>query len=234
MCFNNLSHNFVFNLFFLKSNVNFMSEKKIGYDDAYSLKTPEDSKKLYKKWAETYDEDFALNSNYLSPKKISIFFNKHAKNTDTPILDVGAGTGLVGEFLYRTGNKKIIGIDISSEMLEQAKLKGCYSSLMKADVTKRIPLKNNSIGAVVSAGTFTHGHVGPDSFDELLRITKPGGLFVISINSKFFIKAGFKEKFSKIKNIISSPLFKKFSAHGKNTNKTYNEVEIIACIFRKK
>ena len=171
-----------------------MVEKKIKLDDAYSLKTPEDSKKLYKKWAQTYDQDFALNSNYLSPKKISMFFNKHAKNTDTPILDVGAGTGLVGEFLYRTGNKKIIGIDISPEMLEQAKLKGCYSSLIEADITKKIPLKNNSIGAVVSAGTFTHGHVGADSFDELLRITKPGGLFVISINSKVFNNGGFKKK----------------------------------------
>ena len=100
-----------------------MSEKKIGYDDAYSLKTPEDSIKLYKKWAQTYDEDFALNSNYLSPIKISCFFNKHARNTDTPILDVGAGTGLVGECFRKTGNKNIIGIDISLEMLKQAKLK---------------------------------------------------------------------------------------------------------------
>ena len=54
------------------------SEKKIGYDDAYSLKTSEDSIKLYKKWAQTYDEDFAKNSNYLSPKQICIFFNKKA------------------------------------------------------------------------------------------------------------------------------------------------------------
>ena len=80
-----------------------MKEKKIGYDEAYSLNTPEDSIKLYKKWAQTYDKDFALNSNYLSPIKISSFFNKYAKNTDTPILDVGAGTGLVGECLYKAG-----------------------------------------------------------------------------------------------------------------------------------
>jgi len=211
-----------------------MVAKKIKLDDAYSLKTPEDSIKLYKKWAKTYDEEFALNSDYLSPQKISNFFIKHSKDTDTPILDVGTGTGLVGEFLSIKGKKEIIGIDISSEMLHQAKLKKCYSSLIEADITKKIPLKENSFGAVVSAGTFTHGHIGPDSFDELLRITRPGGLFVLSINSKFFIKAGFKEKFSKIKNIISSPLFEKFSAHGKNINKTYNEVKIIACIFRKK
>ena len=211
-----------------------MVKKKIKLDDAYSLKTPEDSIKLYKKWAQTYDNDFALSSDYLSPQKISNFFLKHSKDTDTPILDVGAGTGLIGEFLNIKGKKEIIGIDISSAMLHQAKLKNCYSSLIEADITKKIPLNDNSLGAAVSAGTFTHGHVGPDAFDELLRIVRPGGLFVLSINSKFFIKAGFKEKFSKIKNIISPPLFKKFSAHGKNINKTYNEVKIFACIFRKK
>ena len=48
-----------------------MSKNKLGYDEAYSLKTPDDSIKLYKKWAKTYDKDFALHSKYISPKKIS-------------------------------------------------------------------------------------------------------------------------------------------------------------------
>ena len=208
--------------------------KKIGYDDAYSLKTPKDSIKLYKKWAQTYDKDFALNSKYLSPKKISFFFNKYSTITDNPILDVGAGTGLVGECLYKMGHKKIIGIDISPEMLEQAKSKECYSSLMEADVTRKIPLKSNSIGAIVSAGTFTHGHVGADAFDELLRITKPGGLFVLSINAKVFVKGGFQEKFSRIKNCISVPMFNEFKAHGNNKDKNFSEIKILASIFRKK
>ena len=92
-------------------------------------------------------------------------------------------------------------------MLKQAKLKGCYSSLIDTDVTKKIPLKNNSIGAIISAGTFTHGHVGPDAFDELLRITKPGGLFVLSINSKVFIKDGFKKNFELMDKINNPPGF---------------------------
>ena len=211
-----------------------MKEKKINLNDAYSLKTPQDSIKLYKKWAQTYDKDFALSNNYQSPKKISNFFNKYSRNTDTPILDVGAGTGLVGELLNCKGKKEIIGIDISLEMLDQAEQKGCYNSLIEADVTKKIPLKTHSIGAIVSAGTFTHGHVGPNAFDELFRIIKPGGLFVLSINSKVFIKGGFKEKFLTMKNKISSPLFKKFNAHSEHENKIFNEVKIIAAIFRKK
>ena len=210
-----------------------MVEKKIKLNDAYSLKTPEDSIQLYKKWAQTYDKDFALNNNYLSPKKISDYFNKYSKNTDTPILDVGAGTGLVGELLYGSGHEQIIGIDISPEMLRQAEIKRCYSSLIEADITKKIPLENDSIGGIISAGTFTHGHVGPDAIDELIRVIKPGGLFVLSINSKFFKKNGFEEKFIKIKNKISSPIFKQFDAHGEQKENELKEVKIFASIFRK-
>ena len=95
-------------------------------------------------------------------------------------------------------------------------------------------LKNNSIGAIVSAGTFTHGHVGPDVFDELLRITKPGGLFVLSINAKAFLKEGFQKKFLKIKNYISTPKFVKYNAHGNHKDKKFNKIEIFGTIFRKK
>ena len=71
------------------------------------------------------------------------------------------------------------------------------------------------------------------AFDELLRITKPGGLFVLSINSKVFIKCGFQEKFLRIKNNISSPIFNKFNAHGEHKDKKFSEIKIFASIFRK-
>ena len=88
-------------------------------------------------------------------------------------------------------------------MLHQAKLKKCYSSLIEADITSKIPLKDNSLGAVVSAGTFTHGHVGPSALDELLRIAKPDALFCISINSAHFVSAGFEKKFQELDEKIT-------------------------------
>ena len=54
-----------------------------------------------------------------------------------------------------------------------------------------LQIENDQYGAVVSAGTFTHGHVGPAAFGELLRVTKPGGLFVIGINATAFDKYEF-------------------------------------------
>ena len=49
-------------------------KEKINLNDAYSLKTPEDSIELYKN-GHKLDEDFAVSSNYQSPKEIG--FNKH-------------------------------------------------------------------------------------------------------------------------------------------------------------
>ena len=97
-----------------------MKIKENNLTNAYSLKTPGDSIKLYKKWAATYDKEFIIKSNYLLPIKVIKYFNIYSKNSDTPILDVGAGTGIIGEYLNKKNNKKIIGIDISMEMLKQA------------------------------------------------------------------------------------------------------------------
>lgn len=46
-------------------------EKKIGLSDAYSLETPDDNKKLYRDWASTYDDDFALQRGYQYPARLA-------------------------------------------------------------------------------------------------------------------------------------------------------------------
>jgi hypothetical protein len=47
---------------------------------------------------------------------------------------------------------------------------------------------------LISAGTFTHGHVGPEALDELWRVAAPGAVCVIGINAAHYESAGFGEK----------------------------------------
>ena len=68
---------------------------EIGLDAAYSVKTPEDNKNLYAKWAATYESDFVANQGYNHPKVIAELFNKELPEVKT-VLDIGTGTGLVG------------------------------------------------------------------------------------------------------------------------------------------
>ncbi|MEM9341732.1 MAG: class I SAM-dependent methyltransferase [Pseudomonadota bacterium] len=142
-------------------------------DTAYDINGPADAKKLYDDWASTYDASFADGWGYVAPREIARIMLAEGGDP-TPILDVGAGTGRVAEHLE---GRVVDGFDISSEMLAEAKKKGLYRNLITGDLTQPLDLPDGAYGGVISSGTFTHGHVGPGCFPELLRITRPGALF---------------------------------------------------------
>ena len=210
-----------------------MSSKK-GLNDAYSVKTPEDNITLYKVWASSYDDDFAKKNDYRSPVLISNYYDKYSNKNDVPVLDVGAGTGLIAEVMNKKNTIDIDAIDISPEMLESAKSKNCYNKLIEADLTKNLDIANNYYGAIVSAGTFTHGHIGPNALDELLRVTKPSGLFVITIHSKVYVNQNFEQKFQDINEQITDLTFHEEKAYGNNPDKDHGNDTVFITIFRKK
>ena len=119
-------------------------------------------------------------------------------------------------------------------MLKIAKTKNCYSKIIEADLSKGLSINDNHYGAIVSAGTFTHGHVGPNVLDELIRVTRPGGLFVFTVHSKLFKKAGFDKKLLEIKKGITEPIFHKVDAYGNNLDKEHGSDQVIITVFRKR
>ena len=100
-----------------------MSEEVLGLDEAYSVKTPDDNRRLYAKWAATYESSFVDAKQYRYPKAIAEVFNDVLPPV-TRVLDIGTGTGLTGMYVTRLRPEVVIdGMDISPEMLAQAKLK---------------------------------------------------------------------------------------------------------------
>ena len=143
-------------------------------DHAYTIDGPDSARDLYGKWASTYDDSFADDWGFVAPQRIAELYLAEADG-NTPILDIGAGTGLVTQHL--TG-ETVDAFDITPEMLEIARTKNIYRDLILGNLLAPIDLPDASYGGVISCGTFTHGHVGPACFPELLRITRPGALFV--------------------------------------------------------
>lgn len=142
-------------------------------DRAYQITGAESARELYGEWAETYDSAFGAGWGYVAPREIARLLL--AEDGDImPILDIGAGTGQVAEHL---DGRLTDAIDITPEMLAVAERKGLYRTLIVGDLLKPLDIADASYSAVISCGTFTHGHVGPDCFPELLRITRPGGVF---------------------------------------------------------
>lgn len=159
---------------------------------AYALNGPEDCLRLYADWAQSYDGDFAAGMDYQLPAHTAAGFAGMAR-PDGPVLDVGAGTGLLGLALRGLGiEAPLDGVDISPQMLERAREKAIYRRLMLADITRPLD-PGEPYAGVVSSGTFTHGHVGPEALPELLAIAKPGAAFALSVNAGVWQAKGFAE-----------------------------------------
>ena len=109
------------------------------------------------------------------------------------MLDVGAGTGLLGEALVRHGVSPIDATDISAEMLSVAKRKGVYRALIVGDLLAGLDLPDASYSGIASSGTFTIGHLGPEPLGELLRLAAPNAIFAMSVNVQHYAEAGFAE-----------------------------------------
>jgi ubiquinone/menaquinone biosynthesis C-methylase UbiE len=142
-------------------------------DEAYEINGPDDARKMYGNWAATYDTGFGAAWGYIAPREIAAIMR--AGFDGGAILDIGAGTGLVAEHLH---GLTVDAFDITPEMLDVARQKSIYRALVQGDLTQPMQMPDASYDGIISCGTFTHGHVGPSCFPELLRISKPGALFV--------------------------------------------------------
>lgn len=189
-----------------------MTGKTDDLDAVYALKTPEDSVRYYRDWAARYDRDFAADMGYRSPDAVAAAFA--ALGGKGPVLDIGAGTGLVAEALARAGIGPVDAIDISAEMLAVAATKGVYRQLIRADLTAALPVENSVYSGLVSAGTFTHGHVGPEAFDELLRIAAPGAHFAVTVHSAVYESMGFAQRFAALGHRIAAFRTEPFRIYG--------------------
>jgi ubiquinone/menaquinone biosynthesis C-methylase UbiE len=137
----------------------------------------------YKEWVATYDQE-VVSLNYPGPRLVKEFLAKYGKergiNGKSAILDVGAGTGLVAEELYKAGYKNMDAVDAAECMLEIARDKGIYQRLYCAMLgeDRKLPMLDNSYDAAVMSGIFVQGHVKLESLLDIIRLVRPGGLII--------------------------------------------------------
>lgn len=187
-----------------------MSDDPYDLDKAYEIDGPDDARRMYGDWAPTYETSFAKSWGYIAPREIAAILRLEIP-PGIEILDIGAGTGLVAEHLR---GLTVDALDITPEMLEIARPKGLYRNLFLGDLTKTLDIPEASYDAVISCGTFTHGHVGPECFPELLRITRPGAIFACGTIGPVLDGAGFGSELARM------------VAHGRITPVAWRDIPI--------
>jgi demethylmenaquinone methyltransferase/2-methoxy-6-polyprenyl-1,4-benzoquinol methylase len=122
------------------------------------------------------------------------------KNNPKQILDIATGTGDLAIMMAELNPDRIVGLDISSGMLEVGKQKITEAKLsnkieMIVGDSEEMPFKDNTFDAItVSFGVrnFANLHKG---ITEIARVLKPTGVLVIletSNPTKFPFKQGYK------------------------------------------
>ncbi|MFL1897029.1 bifunctional demethylmenaquinone methyltransferase/2-methoxy-6-polyprenyl-1,4-benzoquinol methylase UbiE [Aquimarina sp. 2-A2] len=144
-----------------------------------------------------------------------------AKAKPQRILDVATGTGDLAINLAETGASEIIGLDISSGMLEIGKKK---VSIKKLDSTitmvqgdsEALPYEDNYFDAITVAFGVRNFENLEKGLSEIFRVLKPGGIFAVletSVPTKPPYKQGYNFYTTKILPVIGRLFSKDRSAY---------------------
>lgn len=122
-----------------------------------------------------------------------------SKNPDR-ILDIATGTGDLAILMAETKATEIIGLDISAGMLEVGKQKIAAKKLdprvkMVLGDSESMPFEDNYFDAITVAFGVRNFETLEKGLTDILRVLKPGGIFVIletSVPTKTPFKQGYR------------------------------------------
>jgi SAM-dependent methyltransferase len=140
------------------------------------------------------------------------FVIKQIDLTNKVVLDLASGEGYGSDLLAKY-SKQVIGVDISNEAIEHAKLRYIKDNLnfTVGDVTQ-IPIASHSIDIAVCFETIEHHDRHVEMINEIVRVLKPDGILVISSPDKYYYSdlPNYKNEFhvkelyyEEFKNLIS-------------------------------
>lgn len=174
------------------ANRNFQSIEATSNESLFAIK---DMKKIgtdfiisqYQSGIENYS-DFTTQIGLWESEKF--VFQKYLNKTDE-ILDVGCGTGRTTFHLYKLGYEKILGLDLTPEMIYRAKeLNQFYGTNIHFETGDATQLKYNDSRFDAVIFSFNGLMTIPNSINriqaiqQINRILKPNGIFIFTTNDR--------------------------------------------------
>ncbi|KAK3087751.1 hypothetical protein FSP39_010123 [Pinctada imbricata] len=183
----------------------------------------EQVKDFYDDWVTTYEKDCVpgrYNAHLLAAEAVN---STYPENRDQIILlDVAAGTGMLGEELLKSGFKHLHALDASEGMLNKAKEKDIYEKIYCDFLTENpLPIEQDTYDCSACSGGFGAGHIPSGALKELVRLTKPGGMIIFSMREEFLNSEEYRDKLE--------PMMQQLETSGKWTREERSVVPNYFC-----
>lgn len=141
--------------------------------------------KLFDGYADEFDKHLTHNLGYQTPKVLASFLKKAvdlpSKGLD--ILDLGCGTGLSGLEIHPYA-RQLVGVDLSSKMLEKAHSLSVYNRLEHSDLLAMMAGEEGAgYDVIIAADVFVYLGQLDNIISEAKRLLRPGGFFMFSVET---------------------------------------------------
>jgi len=148
----------------------------------YFAKDQNDLIERYDEAADVYDAAMEGDVGWTGHIELAKVVARHVEKA-ARICDAGAGTGMLGARLAQAGFTDMDANDLSAGMLKSADAKGIYKDCRVMELGKPLAYADDVYDAVTICGVFTPNHAPASSLDELVRITRPGGLILYTLRA---------------------------------------------------
>lgn len=137
--------------------------------------------KVFDDYADRFDEH--LNAlKYQAPSLLLGLTRRLAPNGTLDVLDLGCGTGLVGQ-QFRSLARSLTGVDISTNMLAKARQRGIYDHLVRGDIDQFLKTQDGTFDLAVAADVFIYIGDLSSIFRGVRAALRDDGLFCFSVEA---------------------------------------------------
>jgi predicted TPR repeat methyltransferase len=154
----------------------------IGVREAPHQSPTEYVQELFDGYADNFDDHLVGALKYSAPEVMNRLVLQTLGEA-TPLLDIldlGCGTGLCAQ-KFTDIAKSIAGIDLSTRMLDKARMLGIYDHLVQADVTSFLVGQENTCDLILAGDVFIYIGDLSEVFSACARALRNGGLMSFSI-----------------------------------------------------
>lgn len=139
---------------------------------------------LFDTYAETFEHSLVDKLRYKAHIELPAFIYSLCEKPATigKAIDMGCGTGLLGQELLRHFNiQHLAGVDLSTKMLEHCQAKNIYQSLHNADLLDYLRAIEPGIDLIVCTDVLIYLGDLSSVFEQCYRVLTPGGYFGFSV-----------------------------------------------------